>query len=486
MRALNFHRKDTGQALICGGGPSGLVAAITLHQLGWQDIVLVERRDSQNAFERGKAFNYQIDGRGQRALASIGLDTASIKEYGVANTRFTVHNIRHDGTEKTFTLPFIREDKQTAYWTTRTALMEMLYERIQAVNTDGRIRLLHGHAVDSMHLEGGELRVGLRDGFGAKQVFAPRLVLGCDGVNSAVRTLVADLPHPKGKYFTMAVSPSASSALMYKVIRLPRNISVAGKADVVIDPDKAYVFSSSFTEPKQRMSLFSLPVARQSEPRTANIILPRRHQFWDIESEDALVSYLREGFPQLDIGKVFPDEEIADFLALKPGQFPEPQYSLRLHAELGTASAPVTCILLGDAAHAFPPDLGLGVNSAMEDVELLGVELARPETGISEAAARFEEARLPEVRALVRLVRKVFPYQYNHVPWRLKLFMAKFLAQLGLSKLSLGLIDEPGFRLCQDERLSYTEVEKRIRRAELTFYALLATLVAAPLVASMV
>jgi threonine dehydrogenase-like Zn-dependent dehydrogenase len=62
---LTSQEPETGQALICGGGPCGLVAAITLHQLGWQDIVLVERRPSHAAFERGKAFNYQIDGRGQ-------------------------------------------------------------------------------------------------------------------------------------------------------------------------------------------------------------------------------------------------------------------------------------------------------------------------------------------------------------------------------------------------------------------------------------
>jgi hypothetical protein len=71
------------------------------------------------------------------------------------------------------------------------------------------------------------------------------------------------------------------------------------------------------------------------------------------------------------------------------------------------------------------------------------------------------------------LVRRVFPHQYNHVPWRFQLSLAKFLAQLGLSKLSFGLVDEPGFRLCQDERISYTECERRIRRTDLTLYTVM-------------
>jgi 2-polyprenyl-6-methoxyphenol hydroxylase-like FAD-dependent oxidoreductase len=122
---LTSQEPETGQALICGGGPCGLVAAITLHQLGWQDIVLVERRPSHAAFERGKAFNYQIDGRGQRALASIGLGVDSMQQYGVANREFTAINIGPDGAEKTYTFPLVRRNKQTAYFQNTSAETQM-------------------------------------------------------------------------------------------------------------------------------------------------------------------------------------------------------------------------------------------------------------------------------------------------------------------------------------------------------------------------
>ena len=162
-----------------------------------------------------------------------------------------------------------------------------------------------------------------------------------------------------------------------------------------------------------------------------------------------------------------------DFLNLKTGKFPDPQYSPNVYAEVDGGREKFTCVLLGDAAHAFPPDLGLGVNSALQDVYLLGQEFeAGGATG--EAAARYETARLPESRALVRLVKTVFPHQYNHIPWRFKISMAKFFAQLALNKISVGLIDPPGFKLSQDEKLGYQELEKRIFLTDLTLYVILA------------
>jgi 2-polyprenyl-6-methoxyphenol hydroxylase-like FAD-dependent oxidoreductase len=461
-----------GPVLISGGGPSGLAAAIMLHELGWDDITLVERRPESAPFDRSKAFNYQIDGRGQAMLARIGIAIPELETYGVANRKFVLNSIGPDGRVKSFSPPLVRPDKQTAYWITRTSLLDLLHQRLEQINTDNRIKLLNDHTVDRLSMEDGELSVRLLGGDGEAIRLSPRLVLGCDGVNSRVRECLQTIPNASGKSFEQVVTPSASSDLMYKVIRLPRNITVGGKTGLINDPAKAYVFHSAYKGPTERVSLFSLPVARPGESRTANIILPRNHSLWQIGRADELRDYLNTGFPQLDIDEVFPADELGEFLDLKTGKFPDPQYSTHVHAVLGDAQ-PASCVLLGDAAHAFPPDLGLGVNSALEDVRLLGAALEEATHGLSDAGDRFERERLPESRALVRLVRRVFPHQYNHVPWRFQLSLAKFLAQLGLSKLSFGLVDEPGFRLCQDERISYTECERRIRRTDLTLYTVM-------------
>jgi len=77
------------------------------------------------------------------------------------------------------------------------------------------------------------------------------------------------------------------------------------------------------------------------------------------------------------------------------------------------------------------------------------------------------------------MVKTIFPYQYNQVPWRLKLSLVKFFTQIGISKLSFGLVDQPGFRLTQDHRPSFSELEKRIARVDFVFYVVVAVVLAA-------
>lgn len=136
-----------------------------------------------------------------------------------------------------------------------------------------------------------------------------------------------------------------------------------------------------------------------------------------------------------------------------------------------------SCSRHGEIAHKahekFRPDLGLGVNSALEDVYLLGQEIEAQPDNLTEAAKTYEKTRLPESQALTRLVRTVFPHQYRHVSWRFNFSLAKLLAQIGLARISGGLIDEPTFRLSQDERITYTQLERRRIMTDATFYAIL-------------
>ena len=62
------------------------------------------------------------------------------------------------------------------------------------------------------------------------------------------------------------------------------------------------------------------------------------------------------------------DEACEAFANAEPGAFPSPQYVETVAATVGAAR----CFLVGDAIHAFPPDLGQGVNAALEDVKTLG------------------------------------------------------------------------------------------------------------------
>jgi FAD binding domain len=59
-------------AVIVGGGPSGLAASLLLEKCGWDDITIVEKRNT-NFFESSKAYLYLIDGRGQKCRNALGI-----------------------------------------------------------------------------------------------------------------------------------------------------------------------------------------------------------------------------------------------------------------------------------------------------------------------------------------------------------------------------------------------------------------------------
>ena len=59
-------------------------------------------------------------------------------------------------------------------------------------------------------------------------------------------------------------------------------------------------------------------------------------------------------------------------------------------------------VLLGDAAHAMPPNLGQGANSALVDGIILAEELARTTPSVKDALLRYDKRRRPLARRVQR------------------------------------------------------------------------------------
>jgi 2-polyprenyl-6-methoxyphenol hydroxylase-like FAD-dependent oxidoreductase len=114
---------------------------------------------------------------------------------------------------------------------------------------------------------------------------------------------------------------------------------------------------------------------------------------------------------------------MARFAASRGGTFPAPQYTTHLswtpdQASMDTKQrqqgakpnkpepmgSGTSVVLVGDAAHSFPPDLGQGVNSALEDVVVLGGALEAAGDDPAAAANLYQERRLQDASALARLM----------------------------------------------------------------------------------
>jgi len=451
--------KPNQQVLICGGGPSGLAAALLFADLGWNDVVLVERRAGPADFELNKAFNYQIDPRGQQLLIKIGV-AAMLEHYGVANDDFKLGVAGPDGVLKKVAPPIINPLRGRCYWIRRANFQQMLFDAITA-RGGSRIRLLYGHKFSGFvdHADG---RTGATVSGPDGQTIAltPDLVLGCDGLSSQVRAALASHPDVPDDHFRMIEHPSKSAGLAYKVLSLPPGLTIRSEAGVTAldDHRMCYLLSSAPKPRNAALTLAAFPISNNQEPRSANIIREPDHKIWKLKTVDTLFEFLINALPQLEIRSLITVEQAEAFLSIEPGRFPIPQYASHVHTSLGSSAVQV--LLVGDAGHAFPPDLGLGVNSALEDLLCLARHLENTPGKLQTACSNFEKERLPQNAALVRLVQTVFPEQYGHMPWRLKLWIFGFVVRKLLNRIAPFAFDKHAFLLVQEHWLSFDEIEK--------------------------
>lgn len=111
-------------------------------------------------------------------------------------------------------------------------------------------------------------------------------------------------------------------------------------------------------------------------------------------------------------------------------------------------------VLTGDAAHTFPPDLGQGVNAALEDVGVL-VDLFGGGEGATAAAASgtdpvrlavaYDAARRDDVAALIRMMQWGAPYQYGQDKLRQAVWGLEVVARVRLANLAPALCAPPVF-----------------------------------------
>lgn len=445
---------------VSGGGPCGLAAALLFHQRGWQRIVVAEKAASASTFDKNKGFNYLIDARGQKLLRHLGI-ADKLQTYGVENDRNIMTMVMSDGSQKVFKSPFWDPLRDSAFWSRRENLQILLHEAIQERN-DGRIEVLYGHAFSGLELMPDNtvrIRVTPETG-GADLLIDADFALGCDGLRSRMReTMIAHSGLPEAR-FERVLHPSPSSELNYKVLSMPARVPLQGGAPAADNNKMAYAFLSRNTKPEEATALVAYPVASADEPRTVNIIRLTDHLIWKLKTPEEVLNFLEDAFPQLPVRKVISQREAEDFVAFKATTFPAPQYTRQCFAYLGSEPG-IPALLLGDAAHAFPPDLGLGVNTALEDVFILNQYLDEAGDDPGAAGQAFDAAQARERAALIKLVQSVAPYQYNQIPWKLKLWALRFFIVKGLNRLLPFWVDQPAVLLAQQDSLQFSEIRRR-------------------------
>lgn len=482
----NNNNPEQQKTLIVGGGPAGFATALMLAKRGWRDITVLEKRPSADYYEPDKSFNYLIDGRGQKFTDYIGI-TDNLIENGVPNTEFYLTAIKVNGNSKTFKVPFADPSLKTAYWITRKTFVNLLYAEIEKNWQDFITVIFNAKCLEINKILDNEgksekLKVTAEIKNGETLTFEPSLLVGCDGLNSIVRNTLKQWDEPSSNRFEMNYFPSASAGLRYKVLTLPPRFPLDEDGKELTTSEMSYAVRSAFKDRKASISLGLLPVKNPDEYRSANIITRSNHKIWELKNGEKMYEFLKKSFPQIPIHKIVSPQEAERFAASEGGTFPTPQYCCGFYSELNKSklnNEQAFIVLLGDAIHSFPPDLGQGVNSALEDVCILNHALEENDNNLSRALEQYESLRLPDIKALMRLMQIGYPWQYNQAPIRKKLWNINFIFRLLLSKALPSVFSPQVVFPIRNHNISYREILAGAERTTRVLYALMILLLLA-------
>ncbi|KAG5185652.1 hypothetical protein JKP88DRAFT_262624 [Tribonema minus] len=504
-QAISDDSKKRG-AVIVGAGPAGYAAALVLAKRGWSGITIIESRRSAGYFDPNLGFSYRINDRGQRFLEQFDL-IPRLNEASVSETDRELTYLPAEEPRRTISANFGgSSSKWVGQWVLRQEFLSLLHTEAASERWSSQIRIVYGATCVDIQRDPGQpaapftalIEKGERVGGGWQppEHIAARLIVGADGVKSLVRGKMAEWDKEtggSGHGFDMQKSKSGSTGLKYKVMSIPPGFKLAHNStdDDVARAEMSYV-ATSITKGKNALRLGILPTADRFSRRTANIITWPSHEVWTKKTGPELFAYLQASFPQLPLSEWLTPEGCQEWVDGEGGAFPPPQHCERLQWVDPSAGDDATsggAVLVGDAIHCFPPDLGQGVNAALEDVAVLSECLDKCDDQIGSALRSYQQQRAPDAKAITRIMVLGYPWQYKQAPLREKLAFVNMAFRAVLSKKFPKFFD-PQVSSLVGRELRYSEVLRRANRTSrniaLCFAAIAATMVTIARVAARV
>ncbi len=284
--------------------------------------------------------------------------------------------------------------------------------------------------------------------------------------------------------FGIEARSSPSTGLRYKVLNIPAGLRFGGMEA----PNDRWLSIKGTRKGASTLRLGLVPTHPDAESRTANIITRDGHEFWGaVQDAESFYAYFGELFPQIPWREKVSAAEAEEFGQSRGGRFPPCQRALALG--VGLEGGRGAC-LVGDAAHAFPPDIAQGVNAGLEDVAVLAEIMDQGGSGPPDASAAcpnsaataevFARKREPDIDALLKLARFSYPWQYAQSRLGQGLWAVNFVLRSVLHRFMPRLFADHSFMLIQSGyTLPYREIWRRAQRTTAALAAATLSVVAA-------
>jgi kynurenine 3-monooxygenase len=415
------------KAIIVGAGLSGPMLALFLARRGF-DVHVYEARDDprgDSAFE-GKSISLTISRRGLDALHRVGLDAAVRSGLCIPLRGRAVHV---EGRPVQY-IGYGIHSQELLWAVSRVDLTKFL---CRAAADEPRVSLHFNQRCVSLDKETGE--VTFRDtATGDVHTVAADLVVGADGVHSAVRRFIQ---HGEFADFSEHYVP-----WRYK------ELTIRGDSAALSGMNKHFLH----VWPRGQFMMFALP--NRNGTFNGVCVLPERgpDSMQQLDSPDAVRDFFRRHFS--DVVPRMPDLT-EEYFKRPASAFATVRTSLWHHRD--------KVVLVGDACHTVVPFYGQGMNAAFEDCVVLDTALARNWHNWEAALRTYRDARKRNTDVLADL--SIANFDELRDASRLPHFVARKQFYLAMNR-TLGENFRPLHALVSHTTVPYAECVEQAQRAE--------------------